>query len=238
MIQRFPAEGRYRTNHGWLRSSFSFSFAEYYDPHNLQFGPMRVLNDDWIAPGTGFGMHPHKEMEIVTVVLSGRLQHRDSIGNAAQTGWGGIQRMSAGTGIFHSEHNASKDEPLELLQMWFIPEKNGLTPSYETTQFDTASLQDRLVPVVSGDEHVAEAGKVARIHQDMTIYLAEPRNGATLTHTQPEGRRVFLFVIEGGIRLGDGTVLKRRDSARIENEPELALTAEADGSRIMLIDLP
>lgn len=234
MISIQRAEKRYLADHGWLKSSFSFSFADYYDPNNLQFGPMRVLNDDWIAPSEGFGMHPHREMEIITIVLKGLLEHKDSLGNRAETTWGGIQRMSAGTGIFHSEYNSSDSEPLELLQMWFLPSERGITPSYETTEFDTAGLTDKWVPVASSS---GIEGKVAQIHQEMTVYLSEPSAGQALTFTQPAGRKVFLMILEGEIRLNGETTLSRRDAARIEDVSELSLVSP-NGARILLIDLP
>jgi redox-sensitive bicupin YhaK (pirin superfamily) len=237
MFHIHRAEDRHQSDHGWLRTSFSFSFADYYDSNNMQFGPMRVLNDDWIAPSKGFGMHPHQEMEIVTIVLKGHLEHKDSIGNTAQTTWGGIQRMSAGTGLFHSEYNRSENESLELLQMWFLPKISGLKPSYETTSFDTEELKEGLTLVVSGDESKQQLGSIARIHQDMSIYLAEPQEGSSHTYSLEQGRKGLLFVLEGSIQLNGDTVLGRRDSARITDEQELVLTA-SENSRIMLIDLP
>ncbi|MDQ0115388.1 pirin family protein [Paenibacillus harenae] len=237
MLQIHRAGDRFQSDHGWLRSSFSFSFADYYDPNNMQFGPMRVLNDDWIAPSKGFGMHPHQEMEIVTVVLNGLLEHKDSIGNTAQTTWGGIQRMSAGTGLFHSEYNRSEEESLELLQMWFLPAVTGLKPSYETTAFDTDALKEGLTLIVSGDETKQQAGRVASIHQDMSIYLSEPQKGSSHVYTAEQGRRTLLFVLEGTIDVNGDTTLFRRDSARIADEQELVLTA-SENSRVMLIDLP
>ncbi|MFC4775625.1 pirin family protein [Paenibacillus sp. GCM10023252] len=236
MITIYPAHERYSANHGWLRSNFSFSFADYYDASNMSFGPMRVLNDDWIAQETGFGMHPHREMEIVTLVLSGHLEHQDSLGNVAQTTWGGIQRMSAGTGIMHSEYNRSNDEPLELLQMWFTPNQTGLQPSYETTAFDTDALRNNLTLVVSGAEGDTNHPSVASIAQDMSIYLSEPEAGHSITYSQIAGRKIFLFVLEGSVSI-EHTVLNRRDSARIEGEASMTVKAE-ESSRFMLIDLP
>ncbi|WP_027092383.1 pirin family protein [Cohnella thermotolerans] len=234
MIRIQKAEDRHHADHGWLKSSFSYSFADYYDPQYLQFGPMRVLNDDWIAPAAGFGMHPHREMEIVTLVLSGLLEHRDSLGNRAVTTWGEVQRMSAGTGVYHSEYNASETEPLKLLQMWFQPAERGLEPSYETTRFDPASLRGRWVPIASVSP---EAGRVAHVHQDMTIYLTELEAGTRAEFRQEAGRRMFLFVVEGEIRLNGTESLGRRDAARIEGETELALES-GSGATVMLIDLP
>jgi redox-sensitive bicupin YhaK (pirin superfamily) len=236
MIQVYPASSRYHADHGWLISNFSFSFADYYDPENMQFGPMRVLNDDVVAPGKGFGMHPHREMEIVSLILSGQLEHRDSAGHRAITTWGEIQRMSAGTGVLHSETNPSATEPVSLMQMWFMPAERGIEPSYETTKFDIESMKNRLLPVVSHEVKGAE-GKVAKVHQDMTIFLSEPEAGRTVTFHQPEGRRVFLFVIDGGIRVNNDIELGKRDSARITETPELSIYTE-NGARVMLIDLP
>lgn len=232
IIQR--ANERYSADHGWLKSNFSFSFADYYDSDNVQFGPMKVLNDDLIAATKGFGMHPHREMEIVTVVLDGKLEHQDSLGNVATTSWGGIQRMSAGTGVFHSEYNTSEKQSLELLQMWFVPEVKGVTPSYETTEFDKDGLADAWVPVASTS---AVEGKVAHINQDMTIYLSEPSAGEPLTFTQPEGRKVFLFVLEGEVSLNSEHILGRRDAAKLQDVTELSIISPS-GARIVLIDLP
>jgi redox-sensitive bicupin YhaK (pirin superfamily) len=231
-IQR--ANERHYTDHGWLKSNFSFSFGDFYDPNNLQFGPMRVLNDDSIAASEGFGMHPHREMEIVSVVLKGLLEHKDSLGNRAETTWGGIQRMSAGTGVFHSEYNISKEEQLDLLQMWFLPSERGVTPSYETTEFDIAGLANILVPVASTK---AVEGKVAHINQDMTIYLSEPTADKLLTFTQTAGRKVFLFVLEGELSVNGETELGRRDAAKFEDVPVLNMVSR-EGARILLIDLP
>ena len=191
MINIYPAINKYSADHGWLRSSFSFSFADYYDPANQHFGVMRVLNDDAIAGHKGFGMHPHKEMEIVSVVLKGKLQHQDSMGHTAVTQFGEIQRMTAGTGVMHSEINPTSEET-HLLQMWFFPEERGLAPSYETSSFDVNAMHDALLPIVSKQ---SGAG-VAHIHQDMTIYLSDLESGKEICFTQPEGRKIFLFVLE------------------------------------------
>ncbi|MFC4304837.1 pirin family protein [Cohnella boryungensis] len=234
MINVQRAKDRYSADHGWLKSNFSFSFADYHDPDNMAFGPMRVLNDDSIAPTKGFGMHPHREMEIVTLVLEGELEHQDSLGNRAVTRWGGIQRMSAGTGVFHSEYNSSATETLDLLQMWFIPAVKGVDPSYETTEFDKDDLVGKWVPIASS---AGEAGKVAHVHQDMTIYLTEISSEGSMDYKQPAGRKVFLFVLEGEVEVNGETRLARRDAARIEDVAELTLGSGA-GARLMLIDLP
>lgn len=233
MIKVFPAHDRFYVDHGWLKSNFSFSFAEYYDPNNIQFGPLRVLNDDIIMPKKGFGRHPHKEMEIVTIVLDGQLKHEDSTGETAITTFGGVQRMSAGTGVFHSEVNPSLDEQVSLLQLWFLPEENGLQPSYEKTEFDISKLSNQLLPIVSKN-----SGKnIAHIHQDLTIYLADLEQSKEIEFIQQEGRRIFLFMIHGKVLLNGEVQLGKRDSARITQTTALTIKSE-ENARLMLIDLP
>ncbi|GGJ73343.1 hypothetical protein GGR02_002405 [Anoxybacillus voinovskiensis] len=234
MIQVYRAGERYHANHGWLDTYFSFSFAEYFDPNNMNFGPLRVLNDDVIQPLRGFGMHPHQEMEIVTIVLSGQLKHQDSLGNEAVTTFGGIQRMSAGTGIVHSEVNPSATEPVNLLQLWFLPERHGIAPSYEKTTYDVALLKNQLLPVVAKNP---SSPNIAHIHQDVTIYLSDVEAGNDIAFTQTSGRRIFLFVIEGELAINDKVKLYRRDSARITETSSVKMTATSD-TRLMLIDLP
>lgn len=234
MINVYPASSRFTADHGWLKSNFSYSFAEYYDPNNLQFGSMRVLNDDWVAPGRGFGAHPHKEMEIVSIVLRGQLQHQDNAGNQATTTFGGIQRMSAGTGIIHAELNPSQTEPVEFLQLWFMPEVRGVVPSYEQTFFDTDALNNALLPVVSKQ---SDNNNVASINQDLTIYLAKLEAGKSISYNQPIGRKVFLFVLEGSLLVNKDTKLGRRDSARITDQVSLQIEATEQEAFFMLIDL-
>lgn len=234
MITVYPASSRYTADHGWLKSHFSFSFAEYYDPENMSFGPMRVLNDDVVKPQRGFGAHPHREMEIVSIVLSGFLQHEDSAGHKATTTFGGIQRMSAGTGIVHSEVNPSAEEDVNLLQLWFEPDQPRLTPSYEQTSFDPERMKNSLLPIVSKEPVSSET---ALIHQDLTIYLSDLEKAKKIVFTQKEGRRIFLFVIDGEITVNGSTVLNKRDSARITETPEVQLETKT-GARFMLIDLP
>lgn len=234
LIRVYPANERYHANHGWLDTYFSFSFAEYFDPNNMNFGPLRVLNDDVVKPLRGFGAHPHQEMEIVSIVLSGQLKHEDSLGNKAITTFGGIQRMSAGTGIIHSEVNPSATEDVNFLQLWFLPERNGLTPSYEKTDFDIKKLKNQLLPVVTKNP---QSPDIAHIHQDLTIYLSDLEASKQIVFQQEKGRRIFLFVIEGTLTLNDTTTPYKRDSARVTETPQLKLTANVD-SRFMLIDLP
>lgn len=234
MITVYPAKSRYTADHGWLKTSHSFSFAEYYDPNNMNFGPLRVLNDDFVSAGHGFGAHPHREMEIVSIVLKGYLKHTDSSGGTATTTFGGVQRMSAGTGVIHSEVNPSQEEEVNFLQLWFLPEEQGLTPSYEQTNFPTEKMKNALLPVVS--KH-ASSKEVAHIHQDLTIYLSDVEKGKDITFSQEEGRRIFLFVLEGELVLNEDTSLTRRDSARITETATLKLAAKSD-AQFMLIDLP
>ncbi|MDU0199599.1 pirin family protein [Paenibacillus sp. MAH-36] len=232
MIQIYAAENRYQVNLGWLQSRLSFSFGEYYDPNNTDFGVMRVCNDDAVAPGRGFGAHPHSDMEIVTIVLEGAVQHSDNLGNSEITSAGEVQRMSAGTGIVHAEFNASKTESTRFLQLWFEPRELGLFPTYETRRYDAEQLRNALLPVVTPEG----SEKAAMINQDLTLYLSRLDQGRTLPFEQAEGRRVFMFVIEGRVTVS-GKQLKTGDTARIESESNLIVEAEEDAF-FMLIDLP
>lgn len=232
MIQVFPEESRYKVDQGWMRSRLSFSFGGYYDPNNTSFGVMRVCNDDEVDAGKGFGAHPHSDMEIVTVVLEGAIRHEDSLGNTEVAKVGELQRMSAGSGAVHAEYNASELEPMRILQLWFMPSERGIEPSYETSRYDPDKLKNALLPIVDpeGSEYTA------KIHQDLTIYLSKLDADKELDFEQSEGRRVFLFVIEGSL-LVNNIQLKRRDTARIESLSQLTIRAEEDAF-LMLIDLP
>lgn len=233
MITVYPAESAHRFDHGWLKGSHVFSFGEYYDPDNTAFGPMRVCNDDTIAPGKGFGAHPHSDMEIVSIVLSGVLRHEDNLGNVAETSFGGIQRMSAGSGVIHTEHNPSDREPVRLLQLWFMPRTRGAAPSYATGRFDPAKLDGRLLPVVAAEA----SAEVVDIGQDMTIYLGRAKAGEQLEFRQEKGRRSFVYLVEGQLTLNGEAALKPGDSARIQEREELELKAGED-ILVMVIDLP
>lgn len=233
MITVYEAASAHRFDHGWLKGSHLFSFGDYYDPANTAFGPMRICNDDTIAPGKGFGAHPHSDMEIVSIVLSGRLRHEDNLGNVAETGFGGIQRMSAGTGVIHTEHNPSPNEPVRILQLWFMPMERGAAPSYETGRFETGDLEGRLLPVVSGE---GKDGPVS-IGQDMTIYLGRFAEGGQARFRQAPGRRMFVYLIEGELEIPGEASLREGDSARVEAVQELALDVRRP-SFFMLIDLP
>lgn len=234
MIKVYPASSRYSANHGWLQCNFSFSFADYYDPSNQQFGPLRVFNDDYIQPQEGFGTHPHRDMEIVTFVVKGQLQHEDNTGGKEVLRPGEVQRMTAGTGILHSEINSSPDEVANTLQLWFLPSEKGLTPSYEQKAYDTAAARNELLPVVSNK---IRTENTAHIHQDMTIYMSELEGGRDLAFQQAEDRKIYLFVIEGELKLNGEHALQRRDAARITEITKLHIES-AQGASFMLMDLP
>ncbi|SEU00739.1 pirin-like bicupin family protein [Paenibacillus sp. NFR01] len=233
MIERYAAEAAHRFDYGWLKGAHLFSFGDYYDPDNTAFGPMRVCNDDTIAPGKGFGAHPHSDMEIVSIVLSGTLRHEDNLGHVVETSFGGVQRMSAGTGVIHTEHNPSDDEPVRLLQLWFMPRRRGGAPSYRTGGFDPQKLDGRLLPVVAPER----SEETVDIAQDLTIYLGKAQAGGRLELRQAPGRRVFVYVIEGLAGLGADEPLQPGDHARIEAPGPLTIAAIHD-LFVMVIDLP
>jgi redox-sensitive bicupin YhaK (pirin superfamily) len=234
MIQIYPAAARYSGDLGWLQCNFSFSFADYYDPTNLHFGPLRVFNDDYIQPLKGFGTHPHRDMEIVTLVLQGQLEHKDNTGGNEILRPGEVQRMSAGTGILHSEINSSQDVVSNTLQLWITPSETGLTPSYEQKSYDLKAAPNQLLPVVSSRIKV---DNLTYIHQDLTIFLSELQAGKSIDFTQESTRSIYVFLMEGEITLNQTFNLKRRDAARITDLSQLQITSDQD-AYFMLIDLP
>ena len=225
-----PAQERGHADAGWLDTYYSFSFAEYYDPNNVHWGALRVFNDDTIAAGEGFPMHPHRDMEIVTYVLSGELAHRDSLGNEGVVGPGGVQFMSAGTGVRHSEYNARRDEPLHLVQMWVVPGKLGTTPSYGEMAFDAEARRNRWLTVVSGERDVAAP---IRITQAATFRVARLEGGA-VTHDFAAQRYGFLFLASGAATV-NGTALKAGDAVKCYDQPSLEITGDGE---VVLWDLP
>lgn len=231
MIQLRQADQRGHANHGWLDTHHTFSFASYQDPRHTQFRALRVMNEDRVAPGAGFGTHPHRDMEIVTYVLSGALEHRDSMGNGEVLRPGEFQRMSAGTGITHSEFNPSSAEPVHLYQIWLLPERKGIEPSYEQKAFPSDGRHNRLQLVASRD---AAEGSL-RIHQDARIYLGQLDAEATLQHQLAAGRHAWLQVLRGALTLDD-VELGTSDGAAISEETTLAIQASED-AEIMLFDL-
>lgn len=232
MIKVIKSEVRFHADMGWLSTYWHFSFDTYYDPSNMNWGALRVFNDDVVQPGQGFGMHPHRDMEIVTYVLEGELEHRDNQGNTGVIRPGEVQVMSAGTGIVHSEYNHSEAHPVHLLQLWITPRTKGLKPRWEQRQFTSADRSGILLPVVSPGEI---PGTLA-IDQDATIYVSALQGGQTVVHTSRAGRKAYLFVIGGGL-IANGIRLTAGDQARIADESELALQAEGD-AELILLDLP
>jgi redox-sensitive bicupin YhaK (pirin superfamily) len=232
MLTLRRAADRGHFNHGWLDTYHTFSFSEYYDPAHMSFRSLRVMNEDRVAPGMGFGMHGHRDMEIVTIVLSGALQHKDSLGNGEVLRPGEFQRMSAGSGIRHSEFNPSETEAVHLYQIWLTPRATGLPPSYEQKPFDPAARQNQWQLVASPD---AAAGSLT-IQQDARIYLANLPTGGELNYELPPGRHAWLQVIAGAGKLNELDVAAS-DGVAISDETRLQLTA-ASPLEVMLFDLP
>ncbi|ELY4517788.1 pirin family protein [Cronobacter muytjensii] len=229
MIYLRKANERGHANHGWLDSWHTFSFANYYDPNFMGFSALRVINDDIIDAGQGFGTHPHKDMEILTYVLEGAVEHQDSMGNKEQVPAGEFQIMSAGTGVRHSEYNPSATERLRLYQIWIIPSENGIEPRYEQRRFDAA--QGRQL-VLSPD---ARDGSL-KVHQDMELSRWALPNGEEGEYTPAAGRRVWIQVVKGDVTI-NGTRATTSDGLAIWDEATLAIRADSD-SEILLFDLP
>ena len=226
------SQERGHANHGWLDSYHSFSFASYYDPQHMGYSVLRVINEDIVDGGQGFGKHPHRDMEIVTYMLSGQLQHRDSMGNGAVIGPGDVQRMTAGTGVEHSEFNASQTVPAHLLQIWLLPEQNNLSPSYEDKHFTDAEKHNRWCLIVS---HDGREGSLI-IHQDVSVYATKLTQGTSLPHDMQANRSLYLQVAAGRINL-NGEVLVAGDAAKLDQQ--MAVSIEAlDASELILFDLP
>jgi len=231
MIKVRKSDERGHASHGWLDTWHTFSFADYYDPEYMGFSSLRVINDDRIAAGAGFPTHPHRDMEIITYLLEGSLAHKDSMGNGSVIRPGDVQRMSAGTGIAHSEFNASDSEPIHLLQIWIQPNQKGLTPGYEQTTFSAAEKQGRLRLVASPD---GRDGSVT-IHQDAYLYAGLLNKGDHLSQTLAPGRSAYLHVARGEVEL-NGLHLNSGDGAAITEETNLDLATHST-AEILLFDL-
>lgn len=238
MIQVIRNAERYHFENEWLSTYWHFSFDHYYDPANVSFGPLRVFNDDVIRPGGGFPQHGHREMEIVTYVIEGQLEHGDDLGNVGVISPGEIQRMSAGTGIRHSEYNASQEKPVHLVQLWIQPAVKNLKPSWEQQRFSLEDRTGRLLPIAVPADHAGKQpnGSV-RIHQDATIYTAFLRPGDSITHQLAAGHRAYLFLISGQLQVNNAT-LDAGDQARITGEHTLKLMAGSSPADFLLLDLP
>lgn len=219
-------------DHGWLNTRHTFSFDTYYDPRHMHFRALRVINEDVVQPGAGFPTHPHRDMEIITYVLEGALQHQDSLGNGSVIRPGDGQRMSAGSGILHSEVNASKTKPVHLLQIWILPESKGIEPGYEQKAFPEAEKRGRL-RLIAG--HNGQNGAVT-VHQDVSLYVALLDKKQPVEHALAPGRHAWLQVARGSVEL-NGTRLEQGDGAAVSDEQKLAITGAQDGSEILLFDL-
>ena len=231
MTVRRSAE-RGHASHGWLDSHHTFSFADYHDPRYMGFGPLRVINDDRVAPGQGFGTHAHRDMEIVSYVLEGQLAHRDSLGNGSVLRYGDVQRMTAGTGVRHSEYNASASEPVHFLQIWVLPAAGALPPGYEERHFDTASKRGQLRLIASPD---GRDGSV-RIHQDASIHAAILDGDDDLRYAVAPGRGAYVQLARGRVTV-NGEVLEAGDAAQLTSGDTVTLAQGAD-AELLLFDLP
>ena len=231
MIELRKSGERGHANHGWLDSYHSFSFADYHDPRHMGFASLRVINEDVVQPGQGFGTHGHRDMEIITYILEGALEHKDSMGNGSVIRPGDVQRMSAGTGVKHSEFNPSRDEFVHLLQIWIEPAVAGIAPGYEEKHFDAASKRGRLRLIASND---GRDGSVM-IHQDAAVYAALIDGGERETHKLAAGRKAYVHVARGSVAV-NGQALGAGDAIKVSGEPALTLSNGKD-AEVLLFDL-
>jgi redox-sensitive bicupin YhaK (pirin superfamily) len=227
---RKSAERGY-ADHGWLRSFHTFSFAGYYDPRHMGFGPLRVINEDRVDPGEGFGKHPHRDMEIISYVLDGELEHKDSMGNGSIIRPGDVQRMSAGTGVFHSEYNPSPSKPVHFLQIWIEPSEEGIAPSYEQKFFSPEDKRGRLRLLASRD---GRDGSV-KIHQDAALYATLVDGDESVTHDIAPGRKAYVHVARGSA-IVNGQTLGAGDALKVERESKVEI-GDGRQAEILLFDL-
>ena len=225
------SQDRGHADFGWLDSRHTFSFGDYHDPRFMGFGPLRVINEDRVAPGTGFGTHSHRDMEILSWVLSGTLEHKDSIGTGALLRPGELQRMTAGTGVTHSEFNGSKSEPVHFLQIWLLPERLGLAPGYEQRAFPASEMQDRWRLIAARDGRDG----ALKVHQDADLYVARLHEGAEVSHAPASGRRLWLQVARGSID-ADGAVLSAGDGMSWVDPGQITVRAREPGE-VLLFDM-
>ena len=226
------AQDRGHADHGWLDSHHSFSFGGYYDKAHMGFGPLRVINEDRVVPGAGFGTHGHRDMEILSYVLSGSLAHRDSLGNGSTIRPGDVQRMSAGTGIQHSEFNGSDAHPVHFLQIWIEPDRRGLPPSYEERHFDATGKRGRLRLIASPDR----AGDSVLIHQDARLYSGLFTGVEQAQQALAPGRMAYVHLVRGQLTV-NGVVLNTGDALKLTDETEVALH-DGDNAEVLVFDLP
>ena len=231
MIELRRAEDRGHADHGWLDSWHSFSFADYHDPKHIQFRALRVINDDTVEPGRGFGAHSHRDMEIVSYVLEGALAHRDSMGTGSVIRPGSVQRMSAGTGVQHSEYNASKDEKVHFLQIWFLPNVLGIQPSYEERYFGDAEKRGRLRLIASPDG----ADGSVKIHADAKMFATLLDEDESIERTLAQGGHMYIHIARGNVSL-NGTALHPGDGAMVTGEEQLTLD-HAQKAEVLVFEL-
>jgi redox-sensitive bicupin YhaK (pirin superfamily) len=232
MLTLRRSDDRGHANHGWLDSRHTFSFGDYHDPQYMGFGPLRVINEDRVAPGQGFGTHGHRDMEIISYVLSGQLAHRDSLGNGSVLRYGDVQRMTAGTGVRHSEFNASSTDPVHFLQIWVLPAAVGLAPGYEERRFGPASKRGQLRLIASADGREDSL----RIHQDASVYAAILDGEDRVSFTPASGRGVYVQLARGRVTV-NGALLDAGDAAQLTSEATVTLEHGAD-AELLLFDLP
>jgi len=232
MIAKRPAGERGHANHGWLDSFHSFSFAGYHDPAHMGFGPLRVINEDRVAPGRGFGAHSHRDMEILSYVLEGELGHRDSTGTGSTIVPGDVQRMSAGRGVTHSEANPSRDKPVHFLQIWIEPDRTGIPASYEQAHVGADAKRGRLAQIAGP----AGSGAAVTIHQDARLYAALVDGDESVEHALAPGRRGYVHVARGSLR-ANGVALDAGDALKLEGEARIVLDGGRD-AEVLVFDLP
>ena len=232
MLVKRPKSNMGKADHGWLQSNFHFSFAEYYNPHNIHFGVLRVLNDDTIQPRSGFPTHPHRDMEIITYIISGELTHKDSMGNEERLLEGEVQYMSAGTGITHSEYNFHPDKVLKLLQIWIFPPEKNMEPLYGSHRFDKQDAHNRLLNIVSSQTGDAPI----KIYQDVKLFVSRLDKDKALELSVNKNRQIYFVLIEGSAEI-NGLILQEGDGLEIVYEPRLMIKALSD-AHFLYIEMP
>ena len=231
MIEVIPSETRGSADHGWLKAKHTFSFADYQNPTRVRFGPLRVINEDRIAPGQGFGTHPHRDMEIVTYPISGAIEHKDSMGNGTVITAGEVQRMTAGTGVQHSEFNHSDSDELHLLQIWLFPEQKDLEPGYEQRAFSREEKLNQLRLVASRD---GRDGSVT-VHQDVDLFASVLQEGQEIEHVAVDGRKVFVQIVFGEVT-ANGNELSSGDGIQITEETQVTIESRSE-AELLLFDM-
>ncbi|MDD2906143.1 MAG: pirin family protein [Sulfurimonas sp.] len=232
MLEKIPKNAMHLSNQGWLESRFHFSFANYYDANNMNFGVLRVLNDDILHPQNGFDTHQHHDMEIISYIVEGVITHKDSMGNERRLGRGEVQYMSAGTGVFHSEYNQDKNKDLRLLQMWIIPPQKGLKPLYGEEHYTKEQRENRLLQIVSNQSGDAKI----KIHQDVDIYVCELEANKSIEYSPKTQRQIYFVQIEGETSI-NGITLQPSDALKITDEQQLNITALTN-AHFLFLEMP